>query len=236
MRRLFDDPQLPAELRQDLMRSRAAGQDYPTAAKLLQLRAALSDPARLDLPEPPELGGTVKQLAWRISHPAWKLVVLVALGGTAAWVVRTALPDVQATQAPQLRAAPQADSPVLPPPQAAAPAPVQPSEPAQVVATPEPPAVSRPNPASSSRREIAQLVRIRALLDQDPAAAYQLAVRSEREHPRGVLSEERRALAIIALTKTGQPQTAQRKAREFFARYPQSPMREVIEAALRTFP
>ena len=235
MRRLFDDPQLPAELRQDLMRSRAAGQDYPTAAKLLQLRAALSDPARLDLPEPPELGGTVKQLAWRISHPAWKLVVLVALGGTAAWVVRTAVPDSQATQARQLQAAPQADAPV-PPPQAAAPAPAQPSEPAQVVAMPEPPVVSRPNPASSSRREIAQLVRIRALLDQDPAAAYQLAVRSEREHPRGVLSEERRALAIIALTKTGQPQTAQRKAREFFARYPQSPMREVIEAALRTFP
>ena len=238
MRRLFDDPQLPAELRQDLMRSRAAGQDYPTSVKLLQLRAALSDPARLALPEPPQLGGTLRQLARRFAHPAWKLVALVAAGGSLAWVARTAIPAPQPPQAPpaaELKAAPQPAAPVLTQPSAAAVAPAQPSEPEQPATQPEPAPVPRPAiaAAESSRREIAQLVRIRALIDREPAAAYQLALRSEREHPRGVLSEERRALAIVALAKTGDQRAAQRKAREFFARFPQSPMREVIEAALR---
>jgi outer membrane protein assembly factor BamD (BamD/ComL family) len=87
--------------------------------------------------------------------------------------------------------------------------------------------------APSSRREISQLVRIRALLEEDPAAAYRLAQRSEREFPHGVLSEERRALQVLALAKSGATEAADRKAREFFARYPQSPLRELVEAALK---
>jgi outer membrane protein assembly factor BamD (BamD/ComL family) len=87
--------------------------------------------------------------------------------------------------------------------------------------------------SNSSRREIAQLVRIRALLERDPRAAHRLAERSEREFPRGLLNEERRALAIVALAKSGAKQLAEQDAQRYFARYPHSPMRELIEAALR---
>ena len=45
MKRLFDDPSLPPELRADLQRSRRAGEDYDALAKLPQLRAAWSDPS-----------------------------------------------------------------------------------------------------------------------------------------------------------------------------------------------
>jgi hypothetical protein len=76
-------------------------------------------------------------------------------------------------------------------------------------------------------------VRIRALVKLDPAAAYRLALRSEREFPAGLLSEERQALAIVALAKTGANDSAQRKAREFLARHPQSPMRELILSVLQ---
>jgi hypothetical protein len=60
-----------------------------------------------------------------------------------------------------------------------------------------------------------------------------LAERSEREFPGGLLSEERRALSIVALAKTGARESAAAKARDFFARYPQSPMRGLIEAELQ---
>jgi hypothetical protein len=86
--------------------------------------------------------------------------------------------------------------------------------------------------SSSSRREIAQLVRIRRLLERDPSAAYRLTVRSEREFPDGLLSEERGALAIVALAKLGSKQLAERTAQRYIARYPHSPMRALIEAAL----
>jgi hypothetical protein len=87
--------------------------------------------------------------------------------------------------------------------------------------------------AKSSRREIAQLVRIRALLDRDPAAAYRLITQSEREFPRGLLSEERQALGIVALARTGAADQAEQSARQFFQRYPQSPLRERIQTALK---
>jgi outer membrane protein assembly factor BamD (BamD/ComL family) len=75
-------------------------------------------------------------------------------------------------------------------------------------------------------------VRIRALLERDPTAAYRLAQRSEREFPGGVLSEERQALQVVALAKSGATEDARRKAVRFFARYPESPMRELVESAL----
>lgn len=86
---------------------------------------------------------------------------------------------------------------------------------------------------SSSRREIAQLVRIRALLEREPAAAYRLARRSEREFPRGILAQERQALAIVALASTGAKERAREQARAFFARYPNSPLRATVDAALQ---
>ena len=49
MKRWFEDPQMPPELRKDLLRSQAAGHDYDVGAKLSGLRAALADSSRQPL-------------------------------------------------------------------------------------------------------------------------------------------------------------------------------------------
>jgi hypothetical protein len=247
MRRLFDDPEQPAALRDDLLRSRDAGRDYPTADKLDALRAALSDSARQPLGEGAPLG---RHLAWRALHPGWKLAALLALGGAGGFIALRSLsplpalpPEPMPAQPPSAEPAAQDTAPA--PTAVAQPSTADDSMPAPTAVRPPsaadgsaPAAVAQPSAAGdnalapSSRREIAQLVRIRALLEQDPAAAYRLAQRSEREFPSGLLREERQALAIVALAKTGARETARAKASEFFARFPQSPMRDVIEAEL----
>jgi hypothetical protein len=233
MKRLLDDAQLSAEVRDDLLRSRAAGGQYPTAAKLLQLRAALS---RADAA--PAVAGSN---AWQAVPSGWKLLAVAALAGTGALFAAqpatqpatqpAAQPATQPT--PQLDVAEQPESPVQPAPERVeAPIAVQPREPA--VGAPQPSAAAPARPgASSSRREIAQLVRIRALLGSDPAAALRLAERSEREFPHGLLSEERQALSIVALAKSGAHDAASKRAQRYFARFPHSPMREPISASLQ---
>ena len=227
MRRLFEDPTQARALRDDLQRSKAAGHDYPVADKLMPLKAALADPTRQAVESGSVLVETRGAWRWRTLHPGWKLAALLAVSGSA--VVLTQLSRVEpaqrsTAQGPQVATSHAPLEPHEPSPNAA------PSEPAQVVGTDA--AQPSAEAASSSRREIAQLVRIRALLQHDPAAAYRLALRSEREFRDGLLSEERRALAVVALHRLGAHEQAERKAREFFARFPNSPMRGTIEAEL----
>jgi hypothetical protein len=243
MKRLFEDPALSSELRAELSRAQRAGREYDVSAKLAQLRAAVesAQPTQTELLEQGAAAGVDPSGGPLASPLIVKLTLSAALLGMAAYLVW-----------PEAR--PAEPKPEPPPPAAA----IQPSEPAPIAAelhAAESPAATAPpaiaaatplpsvpeegpvmalKPASrSSRREIAQLVRIRALLDDSPIAAYQLAQRSEQEFPRGVLGEERRALQVEALAKSGRTANAERKAREFFARYPQSPLRERVEAALR---
>jgi hypothetical protein len=242
---------LRAELRDDLQRSRRAGADYDALAKLPLLHSALSEASLqpgTTPTSPSERMLDARRLSWPRLHVApwtWKLALLVTVGGTsmlAAWPAhrepRLSQPaltqqptDVPATQPPIAREAePPAktstpngtDGPVGAPTRTIV------DEPAPVALTAP---VARPS-ARSSRREIAQLQRIRALLERDPAAACRLAQRSEQEYPLGLLSEERQALQVLALAKTGATEAAARKARQFFARYPESPMRERLESAL----
>jgi len=237
MKRLFNDPAMPSELRADLLRSRAAGRDYDAFAKLPELRSALKDPAR---PTPEELTsseslGSLGRTTWsklQLAPWSWKAALLAVIGGAtlfAAWPTQPETgsarpaqmkppPIAAAVRAPSVR---EVEAPAVEP----APAPVA-DAPAELA--PAPKTVER-----SSSREVAQLVRIRALLERDPAAAYRLARRSEQEFPRGVLSEERQALQVLALAKNGAPAEARREARRFFGRFPESPMRARLEAALR---
>ena len=233
MKRLFDDPQLSAALRNDLQRSRAAAQEYPVSEKLLQLRAALSDSSR----QPQGQDSSWTDVAgrswqpWTLWHAGWKLLVIMAVAGSGAVGVQRMLSDADEVRPAVVVPLPAAEREVVEvqPPAAAevAPPPVEPPRPSQPVL-----AVKAPAPSSSSRKEIAQLVRMRELLKKDPAAAYELSQRSEREFPAGLLSEERQALAILALVKTGATDDARRRANALFLRYPQTPMREQIEAAL----
>ena len=221
MKRLFDDPALPPELRADLQRSQRAGHDYDALAKLPELRSALSDPARqVDVSNDTIRFASAKS---QLASWTWKLALLVAIGGG---VLIAAWPADEVAKV---------DAPALPTPQpiAIAPVPAQPAAaPPTRIDVPEQAAPAPRTVARSSRREIAQLERVRALLEQDPAAAYRLARRSEREFPDGLLSEERRALWILALVKSGARDAAEREARQFFARYPESPQRARVESAL----
>jgi type IV secretory pathway VirB10-like protein len=228
-------PELPSELRAELARSRRAGHDYDVLAKLPQLRAALDAAAQA-----PADGGSADASTSGALHAApaaWKIVMLVAAVGTTAlgaWSLQQRKPAAVAPAPVEQHVAPVAPEPAV---QAAEPAPSK-AEPAAPEAMPNPVVALQPEPspqpaARSSRREIAQLVRIRALLQRDPAAAYRMAQRSEREFPRGVLSEERQALQVLALAKSGDMDAANQRAQAFFARYPQSPMRELLEEALR---
>jgi hypothetical protein len=239
MKRLFEDPETPAELRDDLLRSRIAASDYDAATQLTSLRAALLDTARDPLhgQSAHSAGGAKAGLSWHAIPSAWKLAALVAIGGGSALLVRSAQhapappPSASSSVAPAVSAAP-------PPTLNATPAPTEPKpaepEPAVEPASAPPSAADGALPSvSSSRREISQLVRIRALLKRDPAAAYRLARRSEQEFPHGVLSEERQAFAIVALAQSGDAHAAGKKAEDFFARYPHTPLRELVESALR---
>jgi hypothetical protein len=235
MKRLFDDPSLPSELRADLLRSRQAGEDYDPVAKLSMLHSALSHASRQPGMPPTaadEPASSVSRL--HLAPWTWKVAVLAVLGGgafLAAWPSHSPARPAPDTQPPAAimqvvetpAAMPAATSVEM---SAQVPAAISVDAPAPSVA---------PNPRSvprSSRREIDQLVRIRALLEHDPTAAYRLAQRSEQEFPRGVLSEERQALQVIALAKRGTTQAAERAAQQFFARYPESPMRELVQSAL----
>lgn len=245
MKRLFEDPTLDSELRAELLRSQRAGRDYDVDGKLSAMRQALQD-------MPPGAGeleqGTTSSLGAGLSKLAplpVKLVVLAAVGGAAVYFTwpEPVRPEVRARPAPeaspversltspkeQPRLAVSSPAPAPAPPPKADPAPAADTDVAAAPA-PAPSAAAAP---PSSRREIAQLVRIRALLESDPRAAYRLAERGEREFARGVLSEERRALQVLALAKSGDLAAATARSREFFASYPQSPMRELVEAALR---
>jgi hypothetical protein len=233
MKRLLEDPHMPAELRADLQRSHVAASDYDASAQLASLRAALLDSGRDPLrgQSSKSAGAGKAGLSWHTIPSAWKLAVLVAIGGGTALLTWRA---PHASNTPP--SATGSVAPIVYAPLPAAPAPAQP-EPAlaasQPVSPPPSAASDTPPPLSTTRREISQLVRIRALLKRDPAAAYRLASRSEQEFPHGLLSEERQALAIVALAQSGALSTAAQKAQAFFARYPHSPLRELVESALR---
>ena len=260
MKRLLDDPMLGSELRAELQRSRRAGEDYDVLAKLPQLRAALGT-APLTATEPANrdgrgAGADSAATGTRLAHEAarWKLTLLSAafgVGSAVVWVMTAQPHEPPPARSPSAATAAAPSQAAAPRVAGAAPEPAEPAaRSAPSIATPEAEAaraestsepVSRvPDPTAdsgqsttTSRREIAQLVRIRALLERDPDAAYRLAQRSDREFPRGVLNEERLALSVLALAKSGESVAAAQKARQFFQRYPQSPLREQVTAALR---
>jgi hypothetical protein len=159
--------------------------------------------------------------AWGSVTASTKLLIIAAVGGSAALGVnalRSAEPAQQmhaiVSQTPSVRLAP-------PPPEVAQP---EAAPPVQVAAS-----IRTPSTSSGSRREIAQLVRIKALLEHDPAAARRLIRAAQREFPAGLLVEEREGLDVIALFALGQHERARTSAERFIARYPQSALRSKLQ-------
>jgi hypothetical protein len=87
-------------------------------------------------------------------------------------------------------------------------------------------------PAAFNRTEVALLVQARRQLDGHPAQALQTLRGMDRAYPRGALSEEREALAVLALARLGQQRAAAQAARAFLEAHPESPLRTRLAAIL----
>jgi hypothetical protein len=102
---------------------------------------------------------------------------------------------------------------------------------ARVAAPPVAP-VEEPEQTFERERELLELANA-ALQRGDLAAADRALLGHRRSFPRGMLSEERDALAIGVLLARGQTDAARARATRFVSRYPQSIHRERVEPALR---
>lgn len=245
--RLLDDPALAPELRDDLKRVAGAQPGYDTSAGLVTLQAAIASTAASTAAGTAAGGGAAGKaagaaLSMKIAIATVSTAVVVA-SATALWPKPAGTPvhapakpaaHVKVEQAPQ----PPVEAPV---------AAVEQAQPAAEPSTtlPEPSTAAAPAvrahdmhaPAARDddaelRREIAQLGRIKALIDRDPNAAARLAIEGDREFHRGMLRQERGALAIFALWNAGRHAEATRRAQAFIERYPDSPSRARIERLL----
>ncbi len=97
------------------------------------------------------------------------------------------------------------------------------------------PGAREPTTDESVAREVALLGRARAALTADPAEALLLTRQGQREFPRGVLGEEREAIAVLALVRLGQRAEGAARGQEFLTRYPNGPFTERVRLALGTF-
>lgn len=82
--------------------------------------------------------------------------------------------------------------------------------------------------------EIRLIAAATAALDGDPRRALALTEQARRRYPRGVLAEERDALAVFASARLGRREDAGRRARAFLLRHPAATARERVEAIART--
>ncbi len=91
---------------------------------------------------------------------------------------------------------------------------------------------SEPAQAGTNADEYRLLRAARQALAEFPARALALTEEHARRFPRGILGQEREAIAIEALVQLGREGPARARARSFFATYPSSPHRSRIERAL----
>jgi hypothetical protein len=97
--------------------------------------------------------------------------------------------------------------------------------------------VAAPSLGSPLAQERALLDRARAsMTNGEPAAAFEALTRHTRRYPRGLLSEEREAMAVNALVSLGRHAEARARGQAFQQRFPASLMRRSVEAALATAP
>jgi hypothetical protein len=222
-KRWLDDPEQSAQLRVDLQRAADAVPKYDASAGLAALQSAIQAGAPAAASVAPASLGKLG-LAAGIS---------AALAAGVVAVVLLRAPAKQAPPAP--RAAPhtvQAPAVQAPPPSPRV-APVAPrDEPVIEAPAVEAQAVNQA-PAvrgTATEREIAQLARIKAVLDADPRLALQLAQHGHREFARGVLRPEREGLAIVALYALERRAEADERARAYLAAHPKGVMAERVRA------
>ena len=226
--RLLHDPSVAASVRANLqcVREAPGGYDAARGFERLQRELELAGPSGTAPSTPPptprglELSGLGATKALWISGVGALCIVAAGALVTGLPRGRQSLPG-GAPAPPSPAAARESSAPPLP----AAPLRLDP-------ATALAPSGTAVSPGVAARREIEQLIQIRALLRRDAAAAYELAQRSAREFPRGALREEREALTALALSRIGEHARAQEQARAFLQSYPNSPLRAVVQRLL----
>jgi hypothetical protein len=104
--------------------------------------------------------------------------------------------------------------------------------------------LAAPSGSARSSTATSNLSLERGLLDRarakmaagDPEAALEVLSQHARSYPRGLLSEEREAMAVNVLVALGRAPEARRRGRAFLERYPSSLVRRSVEAALANLP
>lgn len=107
-------------------------------------------------------------------------------------------------------------------------APLSPEPPPPREIEPQPPA-----PQADSLSELRAIAVARNLLDRDPEAALSALDKVRREHPRGYFVEERQALTVLALARSGQTAAARQQALAFLRAFPNGPFSDRVRAVLR---
>lgn len=210
--RLLDDPAAAPELQEGLSEIAATQLPFDTAAGLSSFQAAMGAAAHAA----PAVGGAMSTG----TLVAGSVVLMLAGAGVYAWLSPSPKPPRRAEPAPAVApVAPAAPSVAAPEAALSVPEPAPVLEPVKEAA----PGAISPTPLD---REVAAMVKAKALVESKPRAALALLQRLEREHPRGALSEERAGLRVLALWASGEHDSALGERATFLARYPQSPMRE----------
>lgn len=230
--RIRDDRTAQPDLAADLEAYSRAAHPYDQAAGWKALERAIGESTSLQ-PASSKLdtlaNAVPRALALKLTAAG-----LIAVGA-AGWLAianpfsRHEQPRSVPRAAPAVIATPPAAPPSIPPPMA---------EERPTTATPRETPVTQPqravdDAALRSRREIAQLGRIRELLSRDPRTAIRLAEAGHREFGAGMLYQEREALAILAMWSVGDVARADARSRVYLARFPSSAFRARIEAEQR---
>lgn len=214
--RLVDDPAVAPEVQAGLSELAASQLPFDTTAGLSAFEGALGSAAKLG--DAARAGGTGSAVSTG-TLVAGSVVLMLAGVGMYAWLAPSS-PAPRPSQTPP-RSAPAELSPPSAAPESQLEA-IQP-EPLPTIKGEPQRAAATPTPLD---REVAAMVKAKALVESKPRAALALLQRLERQYPRGALSEERAGLRVLALWAAGDREAARTERSAFVARYPQSPMRE----------
>lgn len=245
--RLFENPDLPGELREALHEmAEVPPQPYDTAAGLARFQQTLGSggeptetPPENGSPDPSAAGqggaassgvGLGKIAAVGVaSLGAAGVIVGLALGGgdtsepprATVPVAQSATPAKSRTPAPETPAV--EDVPVITP---------------EALPTAEAPDSAPPKhaPAKSKdqlyREELEHLAQLRRVAATRPAEAVRMADQGHARFAGGMLYQEREAIAIRSLARAGRSAQARARAQRFLDRFPKSPFSEQIRVAV----
>lgn len=182
-------------------------------------RAAQAPPPPFDA----ALGAAKLQAAIGSSVGPWiaGAIVAIAIGGAGIWL---ALRDGDPPP-PEIAPPPVVEQAPAPEPRSEEP--VAEREPAPPIEEPPPP--PRVDPI---RAEMELVARARAASRDNPRRALALAEEARRRFPRGILAEERDAIAILALAALDRDDEARRRGERFLARYPEGPFSDRVAHAI----